>query len=61
MRTLIEQLQQAVYAFTQQLYQTQQPQAGPQPGGNGNGSGRSNGQGRNEQDEGVVEGEFNEL
>ena len=60
-RNLIEQLQQATHALTQQLYQTQQPQAGPQPGGNGNGSGRSNGQGRNEQDEGVVEGEFNEL
>jgi molecular chaperone DnaK len=56
-RNLIEQLQQATHALSQQLYQTQQTQAGPQPGGNG----RSTEAGRDEQDEGVVEGEFSEL
>jgi molecular chaperone DnaK len=50
-RNLSEQLQQATYAFTQQLYQSQQgqPDGGPQPGPATNG------------DEDVVEGEFQEM
>jgi hypothetical protein len=45
---LIEQLQQATYALSQQLYQTQQPaqSGGPQP---------------TAQDDDVVEGEFEEI
>ena len=50
-RNLSEQLQQATYAFSQQLYQTQQG-AGPEA---------QAGQGANGGDEDVVEGEFQEL
>jgi len=56
-RTQSERLQQASYAMSQQLYQTQeQGQAGGYTNGNGNGDGN----GRTT-DEGVVEGEFEEM
>jgi molecular chaperone DnaK len=66
-RTLTEQLQQASYALSQQLYQTQagpgaqpgdQPgaQPGPQPGPNG---GSNGGRPRGEED--VVEGDFRQV
>ena len=51
-RSQSERLQQASYAISQQLYQTQE-QAQP--------DGYSNGNGRSPQDEGVVEGEFQEM
>ncbi|MBK7897508.1 MAG: molecular chaperone DnaK [Anaerolineaceae bacterium] len=50
--TLTEQLQQASYALSQQLYQTQE-----QPGSNGH----SNGHAGQENPEDVVEGEFQEM
>jgi len=51
-RNLIEQLQQATNALSQQLYQTQQPGAGPE----------SNGRQQTEEGEDdVVEGEFQEM
>ena len=55
---LAEQLQQASYALSQQLYQTQE-----QPGSNGSANGYSNGNGHNghENPEDVVEGEFQEM
>ena len=53
-RSQSERLQQASYAISQQLYQTQE-QAQPDGYSNGNGNGRS------PQDEGVVEGEFQEM
>ncbi len=55
-RTASEQLQQASYAISQQLYQTQEGQpetGGYNPGGSGNGG--------NPTPEGVVEGEFEEV
>ena len=52
---LAEQLQQASYALSQQLYQTQE-----QPGSNGSANGYSNGNGH-ENPEDVVEGEFQEM
>ncbi|MBK7177667.1 MAG: molecular chaperone DnaK [Chloroflexi bacterium] len=55
-RSQSERLQQASYAISQQLYQTQEQ---AQPGGYSNGA--SNGNGRSPQDEGVVEGEFQEM
>ena len=55
-RSQSERLQQASYAISQQLYQTQEQ---AQPGGYTNGA--SNGNGRSPQDEGVVEGEFQEM
>ncbi|MFN2222543.1 MAG: Hsp70 family protein, partial [Candidatus Promineifilaceae bacterium] len=57
LRTLTEQLQQASYALSQQLYQTQQ--AGP----NGGGQATTNGRASNETsaDNDVVEGEFQEI
>jgi molecular chaperone DnaK len=51
-RTLTEQLQQASYAFSQQLYQTQAAQ--------GTGDGQTSGQTAPEDDD-VVEGEFQEM
>jgi molecular chaperone DnaK len=54
-RNLSEQLQQATYAFSQQLYQSQQ--GGPQPGGPEGQPGPSTNGG----DEDVVEGEFQEM
>jgi molecular chaperone DnaK len=57
-RSLVEQLQQATYAFSQQMYQ----QEGEQPGGNGqpgDGQGPSD-EGRDEPED-VVEGEFQEI
>ena len=55
---LAEQLQQASYALSQQLYQTQE-----QPGSNGSANGYSNGNSHNghENPEDVVEGEFQEM
>jgi hypothetical protein len=53
-RTLSEQLQQASYALSQQLYQTQ---AGPGPTA---GDGQTNRQSSPRDDE-VVEGEFQEI
>jgi len=61
-RNLSEQLQQATYAFSQQLYQSQQggqPGAGPQAGGPQPGGPQPGGDG--EGDEDVVEGEFQEM
>ncbi len=56
-RSLSEQLQQASYAISQQMYQSQA--AGP---ANGQANGHSNGSGNGRsQDEGVVEGEFQEM
>lgn len=56
-RSLSEQLQQASYAISQQMYQSQA--AGPT---NGQANGYSNGSGNGRsQDEGVVEGEFQEM
>ena len=55
-RSQSERLQQASYAISQQLYQTQEQ---AQPDGYSNGT--SNGNGRSPQDEGVVEGEFQEM
>ena len=55
-RSQSERLQQASYAISQQLYQTQEQ---AQPDGYSNGA--SNGNGRSPQDEGVVEGEFQEM
>ena len=56
--SLTEQLQQASYALSQQLYQTQE-----QPGSNGSANGYSNGNGHNGQEnpDDVVEGEFQEM
>ena len=54
-RSLTEQLQQASYAFSQQMYQTQQ-----QGQANGSANGHSNGQSSG-QDDGVIEGEFQEM
>lgn len=51
-RTLSEQVQQASYAMSQQLYQSQEGQPGSASSGNGHGS---------EATEGVVEGEFEEV
>ena len=56
LRTLTEQLQQASYALSQQLYQTQ---AGPN-GGPGQANGQSSGQ-TSAPDDDVVEGEFQEM
>jgi len=56
-KQLSENLQQAFYAISQQLYQQE---AGPMPGGNGNGNGHYPEDGGND-DEGVVEGEFREA
>ncbi len=54
-RTLSEQLQQASYAISQQLYQAEQgAPGGPTGGPTGNGRGQDEG-------EGVVEGEFEEM
>jgi molecular chaperone DnaK len=54
-RSLSEQLQQASYAISQQLYQTEQgPAAGSADGASGNGRAQDQG-------EGVVEGEFQEM
>ncbi|MCB8982115.1 MAG: molecular chaperone DnaK [Ardenticatenaceae bacterium] len=53
---LAEQLQQASYALSQQLYQTQE-----QPGNNGSANGYSNGHNGHENPEDVVEGEFQEM
>jgi molecular chaperone DnaK len=55
-KTQTEQLQQASYAISQQLYQTQegQPDASGYTNGNGNGNGDAT-------PEGVVEGEFEEV
>ena len=51
-RRVMEELKQASYAMSQQMYG--QPQAEYQPGGNGPGAARP-------EDEGVVEGEFREM
>ncbi len=53
-RSLTEQLQQATHALSQQMYQAQQGAsgAGPTPGGQSGGD---------DEDEGVVEGEFQEM
>jgi len=61
-RSQSERLQQASYAISQQLYQAQgQPEAGGYTNGNGsNGNGNGNGNGHSS-DEGVVEGEFEEM
>jgi molecular chaperone DnaK len=58
-RSLTEQLQQASYAFSQQMYETQQP---TQTNGSTNGStnGQSNGHASG-QDDDVIEGEFQEM
>ncbi|HSM57919.1 MAG TPA: molecular chaperone DnaK [Candidatus Sulfomarinibacteraceae bacterium] len=56
-RNLSEQLQQATYALSQQMYQTDQGPAGP---GGPQGPGPDDGPGDDE-DEGVVEGEFQEM
>ena len=64
-RNLSEELQQATYAFSQQLYQAEQqaeggPQAaGPQPGGPQGGP--QAGPSADGDDEDVVEGEFQEM
>lgn len=59
-KNLTEQLQQASYALSQQLYQTQE-----QPGSNGSANGYSNGNGSDhnghENPDDVVEGEFQEM
>ncbi len=61
-KNLTEQLQQASYALSQQLYQTQE-----QPGSNGSANGHSNGNGNgsghngHENPDDVVEGEFQEM
>jgi molecular chaperone DnaK len=57
-KKLSEELQQAFYAISQQLYQQGQ-QAGAAPGGNGHGPSAAPRPG--ETDEGVVEGEFHEA
>jgi molecular chaperone DnaK len=54
-RSLTEQLQQASYAFSQQMYQTQQ-----QGQANGSANGHGNGQTSGEDDD-VIEGEFQEM
>ncbi|MCA9897322.1 MAG: molecular chaperone DnaK [Ardenticatenaceae bacterium] len=54
-KSLTEQLQQASYALSQQLYQTQE-----QPGSNSSTNGHSNGNGQTHPDD-VVEGEFQEM
>ncbi|MCB9006827.1 MAG: molecular chaperone DnaK [Ardenticatenaceae bacterium] len=54
-KNLTEQLQQASYALSQQLYQSQE-----QPGSNGSANGHSNGNGQAHPDD-VVEGEFQEM
>jgi molecular chaperone DnaK len=56
-RSLSEQLQQASYAISQQMYQSQ---AGGPTNGQANGHSNGSGNGRS-QDEGVVEGEFQEM
>ncbi|MBK8900335.1 MAG: molecular chaperone DnaK [Anaerolineaceae bacterium] len=55
-KTLTEQLQQASYALSQQLYQSQQP-GSQAPSGNGHGDGRDG----QENPDDVVEGEFQEM
>ncbi len=69
-RNLSEELQQATYAFSQQLYQTQQQaEGGPQPGGpqaagpqpGGPQGGPQAGPSPDGDDEDVVEGEFQEM
>ena len=57
-KKLSEELQQAFYAISQQLYQQGQPD-GATPGGNGHGPAAGARPGEN--DEGVVEGEFREA
>jgi len=57
-KKLSEELQQAFYAISQQLYQQSQP-ASAAPGGNGHGPAAEPRSGEN--DEGVVEGEFREA
>ncbi len=57
-RNLTEQLQQATHALSQQMYQAQQGPQGPQgDAGPGGGPGPDGG----DEDEGVVEGEFQEM
>jgi len=55
-RSLTEQLQQASYAFSQQLYQAQ-----AQPQSNGNGSAGNGAQPSGSPDDEVIEGEFQEM
>lgn len=57
-KSLTEQVQQASYALSQQIYQSQQPEAG-QPTGT-NGSQNGNGAAETPEDD-VVEGEFQEM
>ncbi|MCA9875990.1 MAG: Hsp70 family protein, partial [Anaerolineales bacterium] len=60
-RSQSERLQQASYAISQQLYQAQgQDQTGGQTNGSGSNGSNGNGDGRST-DEGVVEGEFEEM
>ncbi|MCB8984663.1 MAG: molecular chaperone DnaK [Ardenticatenaceae bacterium] len=60
-RSQSERLQQASYAISQQLYQAQgQAQTGGQTNGSGSNGSNGNGDGRST-DEGVVEGEFEEM
>jgi molecular chaperone DnaK len=54
---LSEQLQQATYALSQQMYQSDQGPGGPQ----GPAGGQPGGQDGGDEDEGVVEGEFQEM
>jgi len=56
-KTLTEQLQQASYALSQQLYQSQSGQSGPASNGSAN---EHNGSGQENPDD-VVEGEFQEM
>jgi molecular chaperone DnaK len=61
-KTLTEQLQQASYALSQQLYQSQAaPDGQAAAGSNGNGHGNGQGQSGQEDPDDVVEGEFQEM